>query len=277
MIANANDLDAINYQNGTKNNWRRRSWNVIADAVPSKRGAIVLYLPGGANLDMRVALEHGFRRANMIAVERDKKVEKYSLSVLDARLGDVMCSWPDRPTVSVVVADMVCGCDKEALGVPLAWLGSKAFSGATLLLNVMRGRETTAFYKNLAKHRYSAWWPEFAARYGVDEKHRGLIAVTWIHFMYARMFCGGDNKLARTGDNDCYERWKISLIPGYRSTSGQYFDTLIATDLHRDDHRRVSWKVAADHPGLTSAEREEIYALNRRINAVLAVRTMRLS
>lgn len=67
-------IDAVEYKNGPKNQWRRTLWNAIADATPDRRNELVLYLPGSKDLDRPEAVRRGFLPANMIAVERSPAV-----------------------------------------------------------------------------------------------------------------------------------------------------------------------------------------------------------
>lgn len=278
-------LDAIDYRNGTKNNWRRRAWNIVADSVRERGDAVVLYLPGSANLDLKVALDHGFKQRNMICIERDKAVARhlrrqYRQTVIDERLTDVMLAWPDSTPVSVIVADMVCGLEREALGLLSPWLGGVSFAGSTLVLNVMRGRETHWTFKILKEQREKEWWPRTAERLGVDEKHRGMMAVTMLRLLWSRLHCPpgwslADAMLAFEQRGMFDNRWKFTLLPGYRSTSGQYFDSVIATDLRRDAHLRGSFAECVAHPGVDLQRRRHIERVHRRLVAATAVRTMR--
>jgi hypothetical protein len=65
------------YKFRTKDHWRRTMWKGIKARllVPTK-DAVVLYMPGPENLDMPVAVGLGFRKDNLIGVDRSEEISK---------------------------------------------------------------------------------------------------------------------------------------------------------------------------------------------------------
>lgn len=145
-------LDAVNYANGQKNNWRRTCWNKISEylTVPTK-DAVVLYLPGSTNLDEAVAIKKGFQRHNLIAVERDRSVcrflrNKLKVNVIEGNLEDVLYAWPkSAPKVDVIVADFQCGMTKGVSETLHAYILNSKIQHSVLCLNAMRGRDKGDF------------------------------------------------------------------------------------------------------------------------------------
>lgn len=139
------ELDAVAYKNGQKNNWRRTAWNLIKNHTSDRGNAIVLYLPGSTDLDAPEALRRGFQDDNLIAVERDifvaKTLRDKKRNCINADLDAVMAAWPAHTPVSVVIADFQCGLTKPVINTLQSWAYNSAFSSASLLLNLQRGRE----------------------------------------------------------------------------------------------------------------------------------------
>lgn len=306
------DLDAINYKNGVKNNWRRRTWNLVRQWTPNPRDAVVLYLPGSTNLDRPVAEERGFRPANMIAVERDKSVaqyirDTYGQSAIDESLMDVMHAWPTAdasPRVSVVIADMVCGFDREAMAIMPAWVSSKAFEKGVLVLNIMRGRESTSWSRFIRDREHV--WKAFAKRYDIAPKNRAAMALYYTHYMLSlcAMPAGASPQsiderirqfredrhapaiLQEMNQNRIYEKSAHFLFQqfewrfiSYKSDSGQVFDTIVMRDKGTQPSffSRHTIEEVLSLSSMREEHRECMLRVNRRIAATLAVRTMRLN
>ena len=144
MSANM-EIDAVEYDNGQKNNWRRALWNKIERHVPNKYEALILYLPGEEGLDRIEATHRKYKPHCLIAVEREKAIVKKLRAegqiCVHGTLQDAMSSWPGSHPVDFVVADLQCPMSPTVVEVCNAWFSTKAFSKAGLLLNLQRGRE----------------------------------------------------------------------------------------------------------------------------------------
>ena len=274
----AKELDATNYRNGPKNNWRRTCWNAIRTHIRDPRDALTLYLPGAGNLDRPVAIRHGFKPGNLIAIESNPKVaqhirREHKQTVIDGRLLDVMNAWPAKHRVSVVIADMCTGFDGEAIGLLPVWVGSEAFRNSCLVLNVMRGRERGVVARKIRTehcipssplppaHRAHSILSAFI--FYVGYIYSGAFSVTtWSEppaFDHARHQAWIHSNLER-----CFRQWfDFCVLPSYRSPAGMYFDTVLLADFGRAP-REVG--------GVSDA----MQAMRRQITAALAVRTMRL-
>lgn len=272
-MSEAAQLDPVNYKNGPKNNWRRTAWNAIRAYTPQPKDSIVLYLPGAANLDVPVAERHGFRRANMIAVEREADVARHlrrhhKQTVICDEICNVLFCWPDSPAVSVIVADLVGGFDTTAVTV-LGWfLARPAFTRCSLLLNVMRGRECGEWARNCRE------LSQIFNDNGLPPAHRArhfnaaiVLALAQLHCPTpdnAPQFAEWCNRLIRSGD--IAKTFATRVLPSYRTASGIYFDSLVIKD--RGILARPSFPVAPTNRVCRRAA--------RRIAAALAIRTMRL-
>lgn len=141
-------MDAINYQNGQKNHWRRVAWNVISKRVSDPKNSIVVYLPGSTDLDRAEAIRRGFMPANLIAVERDPRVaeslRRKGVTVVVGELTKVLCSWPTHTPINVVIADFQCGISSVVEDYMQAWNFHPALSRACTVVNVQRGRDPLA-------------------------------------------------------------------------------------------------------------------------------------
>lgn len=138
-------MDAVNYKNGRKNQWRRTAWNEIAKHVKNKRDAVVLYLPGSTDLDRPEAIRRGFKPANLIAVERDRavarKLRAQGVTTIVGSLNAVLASWPPDREVAVVVADLQSGYTFDVEVLSTLCTVHPALGNCCLLLNMQRGRD----------------------------------------------------------------------------------------------------------------------------------------
>lgn len=145
MINETNVLDAVNYKNGQKNNWRRTMWNVVAKEITDRKTALILYLPGAADLDRSEAIRRGFKPANMIAVERDAEVAEElrnkGVTTIRGKLNAILENWPERHPVDVVIADFQCGFNNDTSRTIEILMTSPAFDGAVVVINMQRGRD----------------------------------------------------------------------------------------------------------------------------------------
>lgn len=135
-----------NYDFGPKRHWRRWMWNRIVErlAVPP-RDAVVLYLAGANDFDRPVALAHGFRPENLIAVEHNRGVafglRKNKTLTTNSSFGEASLAVLLGREVHVLLGDFCGDCTNEVVG---------QFWGALCLLpnakravvavNFMRGR-----------------------------------------------------------------------------------------------------------------------------------------
>jgi hypothetical protein len=188
--------DAVNYDNGRKNNWRKQCWNLIVNHLKragiQPKDALVLYLPGTTNLDEGVALQKGFRRENLIAVERDKKVahfirKKLKVNCIQGDLIDVLMSWPlDSPKVDVVVADFQCGMLPVVEDTLRAYLCSPQITHSVLCVNALRGRDAGPFL-------------DFAKKYDVNIRAKTASGNDKIFFVDERLLTVKDDPTKHRG------------------------------------------------------------------------------
>lgn len=184
-------LDAVEYRNGQKNNWRRTVWNHVARLCGTSRG-ICLYLPGSRDLDRQVAVgTHGFRHADLIAVERCPKVaatlRANGTTTINLSLLQVLRHWPANTPVTCVLADLQSGLTDEAASIAEAYVWNPAFTECVLAVNLLRGRELSMdFVKRPEKSGQLA--AELQVQFGFDlneyrkfsdeplhqSKHRGV-------------------------------------------------------------------------------------------------------
>lgn len=186
------------YKLGRKNNWRRWQWNRIAEILScARRDALVLYLPAEEDLDRIVALQHGFRDSNLIAVDSSEHVVKTLRSqnrlAIHGRIEDVLFSWPRDWPLSVVIADFCQGFDRSARNFLVALV--HADWDMTVSVNLLRGRENDKEQREVvAIHRdqMEQWNLSESERQDNVHKHRGLMFFN----CYFNSMCGWRGWLA---------------------------------------------------------------------------------
>jgi hypothetical protein len=171
-----------NYDFTEKKKWRKLVWKDIARRVNNKRKARVIYLAGEQDLDRDMALNHGFKGQNMIAVEIDKPrvkaLRKKGVNTIHGNLMDVLHSWPNNHKVDVVVADFCFGFEQTSVDLYDS-LATDALKDACVLINFMRGRDASSNVvrkympcKNVLDGVIDGACPNRAIP--VSEKHRAL-------------------------------------------------------------------------------------------------------
>lgn len=144
----------FDYKFGQKNNWRRWTWNQIADRLTSlsktPREAIGIYLPSRQNLDESIATSKRFNPHNLIAVEEELEVvielRRRGVLTVHGSLFDVIRDWPwDRLPLQFIHADL-CSCiTDEVCEMFTTCVYGLGRDGGALLFNLQRGRETGFF------------------------------------------------------------------------------------------------------------------------------------
>jgi hypothetical protein len=281
-----NDLDATNYGCGSKNNWRNRMWNTVREFTSNPADAIVVYLPGAANLDAPAATRKGFKQWNMIAVERDRKVVQHlrreqRQAVMHGSLLHAMVGWPpDRP-VGVIVADLVSGFDSHASDIVRAWMCMRPFAQSTLVINMQRGRESDGTNRQTVSWQHTELVRALARQWDVAPNSRALYTVfalpLFLQMHYSRCAPGGvlpDNIKAAivTRGLTNGQFWEWRFLPPYRS-GRVVMDSVVLKDCGRIEARTELMRTAENEPQHVIVAR----AMRRKVAAAYAVRTMRFN
>jgi hypothetical protein len=296
-------LDATDYKNGPKNNWRRTMWNRLRAMTRTPHEDLVLYLPGATNLDLPVAQERGYDKRNMIAIERNRRVAKhirktFGQTAIDADLSDVVQSWPATRPVKIVIADLVHGLTTPTLNLMRWWMMNPAFCRGHLVLNMMRGRETDNPILKVAsigkvKEVLDACVSQAEEFNGpTSTKSRAVQGILAANLVMAQILVSRFQEPERGVllgkafevllNTPHEEKFHVaSLLPSYRSPSGQTFDSFMLMDLDRWSRDGNPRKPFPDFlRGDSPEDIKKIDALklvNRRIVAAMAVRTMRMN
>lgn len=270
------------YDFSTKRHWRRTVWNLFRDALgTARRDAVVFYLAGADDEDRQIAIEKGFGRHNLIAVERDPTAAVRlrrggALTLCGDIFGHLMALPPTRE-VGAVHLDFCGGLTSKTQHKLLEVLMHPALKDAVFAVNLLRGRD-----KSGNAHR-SAIRDVLTDRFALDTKHRG--ALLWGLLVYrfeallrARPEVVSDSPpmVARGLEFSPHESRVLSgsriAELSYRSTAHQTFDTLVfrnpAGRLFPDGMRRAL-SAALDREFASCAERKQQAA-------VMAHRTRRL-
>jgi len=130
-----------------KKEWRKWMWNRIKERcpVPPKK-AIVLYLPGDDNADLKIAEQKGFQRKNMFGIERDPdivaKLRSEKINVIQGDFVEVLQNWQAPPMIDVVMADFCCGLTESIYIFLHALINNDVLSvDGVMSINLMRGRD----------------------------------------------------------------------------------------------------------------------------------------
>ena len=218
----------FNYKFGTKNQWRRTIWNRIDERLQvHPRDAVVLYLAGLSDIDRQIAMRHGFRDKNLIAIDFEKSVVEHlrgkGVLAVDAALSDVLTNWSGLD-VHVVYADLCCGILMESLSSAVAVSCNHRFKDAVVMFNLMRGRDwmragvvrcgEETIDLGAEKHRARAVF-KMSLEWNKDEalKHFSVINDEWSIWRAKTI-------------NDYYEPETFDAeFLSYMSDSGQMFDS----------------------------------------------------
>lgn len=173
----------MNYKFGNKNNWRRWAWNRISERTENPREACVLYLPGPQNNDEDIALAAGFRAANLIGVERDKKcattLRESGTPTAIGDIFDVGVTWPTTRPIGVFFADLFRGISPELVISLVQMMALPQFSTCVFAFNLKRGRDKGVAAVKDQLMRYKT--------VGENEKHRGLLLYYSMHILFMEM------------------------------------------------------------------------------------------
>lgn len=133
------------YQTGTKESWRGFAWNRCAE-LAVHRGP-VLYLAGPEDNDRIEAVKRGWPQNRIIAVDAEDgnvtRVKDRGGLAIGSRLCQVCRAWPETWPVSIVMADLCCGINRELIALLVA-LTRRPFHDAAICVNLLRGRDPLA-------------------------------------------------------------------------------------------------------------------------------------
>lgn len=253
------------YKTGTKNNWRRRSWNEIARRVKDKKNATVLYLAAEQDLDRAVAVSKGFCADNLISVDMRKEVvDKHrsdgKLSI-HGKINEILAQYIDG--VDVLVGDFCSGLTQDVADTfSAAIVGGFVRQGGVALFNIQRGRERDLDWLYIEEIL------EALASTGIKDKHRGVV-------LWNRHILEGFESHKQ---NVTFEYFRQYMNDRYMPTKTSYpssvnkalkFDTLIVSQPYpfTNQHRKI-WSE-------NYFNRRDIARHTRNIAATKAIATMR--
>lgn len=282
------------YKYGPKNNWRRWQWNRISERITIPTiDAIVLYLAGKDDLDRAIAVEHGFSPSNLIAIDREEEVVKHlrgkgALCLKGDFLTVVRACWFSKMRPNVLIADF-CGGLSEDISMVTTMSLFDVYQGlladdAVISINMMRGRDKGFLMDNYKK---------------VKNRHRGVIIVEhFVETLYHSLLevcCNMPNGMRNLVTKEsCLKLIKANMFPEMNSYRGErgnfYMDSVIfkpfafiQKGVKSDDgcgYEHLDPRVRKG--GYYDKEkietfRQELGDVVGQINAIMAVRTMRLN
>lgn len=139
----------MNYKFGRKNHARRWVWNRTSERLRASGfgicESVVLYLAGAQDLDRPVALSHGFRSNNLIAIERDpavcRELRRAGVLAIHGDAAEVVAAFPVSrvPVVALILDTMMPGGNAANRLFEVAMLTVER--GGVVAINLQRGRE----------------------------------------------------------------------------------------------------------------------------------------
>jgi hypothetical protein len=165
------NVEPVEYDYGKKRNWRRWVWGRIRARIKKPNNQkVVVYLPGGNNLDALVAEEKGFDLRNLFAVEKDtekvKALRKMGVNVINDTLSNVVIGWKGFPKIDAVIGDYCGGVCQDAMRIASMLPSVEGLSRQCLFcFNFLRGRDPLF---SECRAVYQKIWDR-------GETHRGLL------------------------------------------------------------------------------------------------------
>ena len=162
-----------NYNFAQKNHWRRWVWNQAKKRMAVRPSdAIVLYLAGKDNLDLKIAEKKGFRRNNMFAIERDVDIVNHlrenRINVINGDLNSVLMNWGECPKIDLVIADFCCDINSSIM--KFIYILYYFLPSTPVLVNMMRGRSALAGEIRKGLEQYFIGGPQVK-----KSTHRGVL------------------------------------------------------------------------------------------------------
>lgn len=299
------------YDYGQKNNWRRAIWNeVLRRTAGREKVEPVLYLAGPDDLDRAVAISKGVPNQNLIAIDRDVSnvlaVRDRQSPAVSGDVIDVLGSWPDKTPACAVFLDFCSGLEAGTWGV-YDLFERKPLRNAVVAVNFMRGRDPSLRgLRELldqtglcpSKHRARQFLYSHAFEIAVmaiemmrgqpNPSKGGMIHLWWPADPMVAEFM----RSMITTEVERMEPRFLSYRSGplvfdsavFRPTS-RFIDQLHSDGGFNAWRTRVKDALGLTVPSASDMETEvmqtrrvdHVPKVARRVNAVLAIRTMRLS
>lgn len=278
-------IDAVEYDNYTKDHWRRTCWNIVEKHAPNKHDALILYLPGTRDIDRSVALKKKYKDHCLVAIERNPKVvdilRKKGVIVVPGDLVTVMQSWPVEYPVSFVLADLQTNNPRVVADILMAFIIGGAFRKAGIIYNLQRGRETSETMRMYA---------QFKEMFPGKSVNRAMAAWMNVMLMFGFIFkMGTENSIDSYYDSINYGgplQTEFSLDPAIFKLVYEALNRTIRYSLlqpYRSDGARVVMDSASliTRKGMSNSlpSLDRVAAspdMVRSIAAALAVRTIRM-
>jgi hypothetical protein len=246
-----------------------------------------LYLAGPQDADRAIAESKGVPRQNLVAVDWSIKnvelVKSGGVPAIQEDVVEVLRAWPMKRQVSAVLLDFCSGLELDTLAAVANVLLRPPFAQAVVMVNFMRGRDasTNEIRKSVFQHEWMQWVLENpSARHvstmSANDKNRSAQFLSWAAGCTAASVCrcyGIDHRFLEV------LRGVLSfaepMFYSYRS-GALVFDSVVYSN------EIASLSVLRECGIEFSVEEVEQligrkHAVSRRIGALLAVRSKRLS
>ena len=280
------------YKFGNKNNWRRWAWNRIDEMLPvPKKEALVLYLPGKDNLELPMLLERGYKKHNLIGVEKNSKnvqlLRKSGMLCLSGDIMDAVLSFPPDRKLDVVFGDFCSGIKLNAVASMVEMFFFLNLRSTIFAFNFQRGRDGESEKQRSSIIHITS---QCEKQFGIKKLHRGcqFLAICLENFAGLNIIHHKNelkkNNISFRDAHAAFYR-KISkdrVEPAYNQYRSEFCDEITGrrTVVFFDS---VIFKNPFEKIGcidaLQSAEyqREKFSGpMRRQVSAILAHRTMRM-
>lgn len=285
------------YNFGQKNNWRRTVWNeVLRRARPRVEHHPVLYLAGPQDSDRSIAASKGVPHWNLIGIDRNsgnvERLKSQRRLSIHADALEVLKAWPHTRPVAAVFLDFCSGLEKAILEKSFSdALSRDVFEGSAVVFNFQRGRDssTNSFREVFVHHRGlpgdlpKGYFLDLVSR---SQHVRHLSELTQASTNRALQWVSFDlivksAVIAETTGMDGRE-FLSPLLAFMRPSFASYksgaltFDSVVFRPVTFSDFSKfgVSFPRDANERLVDMLGRDK--ALSRRINALLAVRTIKM-
>jgi hypothetical protein len=292
------------YDSGAKETWRGWQWNRIVERLIGTRRLsdkekrlelakkTVLYLCGPDDHDRTVALRHGFRSENLIAVDicsdNIAKVRKHGGIGIVSRLEQVVDGW-SGVHIDAIVADTCSGFDNAAFDLEQSMMRSKAVSHETVVsINLKRGRDPGSnHFRDLLKVHWSSNGRDKIMQSGfvgcAPDRELSAINEAWSHIDGETLHRGKLWWFYHTGLHESIgEIWNSSrpVFYSYRTvtdSSVTVMDSCVyLAVLHTGIEKWREWSRNVEMPWKASPNKKHNpQVVKQKVAAAKAVRTMK--
>ncbi len=246
----------------------------------------IIYLAGRDDLDRWIATEKGIPDDRLVAVDRHgptvAQIRERKVPAVCGRVEDVLIGWPRSTPVCLIHLDFCGGLPdpKDIARLANEWVFNPALTTAILAVNMMRGRESgdANTWRKVAEGAIAHLNRHGPANHPLKmpggEKHRGAqLAYSLAAAAACDWIKSDDGSMYSPFDTANSLHWMNPKLFTYRS-GGLVFDSCVLDPIGRSFCLHNTQAEQTAQQVLRQAQPIDV-ATQRRVNATLAVRSMR--